>query len=228
VEEELLNHCPAANVRRPRLDYESHATGLDRNELGALLVAAGLAPAAEHALISLLALNGLRVSKATGADIHVPAPRAAPALQVHQFGHQCQAVRCPRHNLALMLATTSAGAKRPAAQPLPGRHRQPAHTAPARLPRHQLKLTRRPDIAAVAGRSEEDVAAVDSQRDLLLPIPRCATLLGDVPRTNRRSALSSTLLRALCWPSRMGCSVVFSAPAVRLALDPGARIRLSV
>ena len=56
-------------MRRPRLDYESHAIGLDRNELDALLVAAGLGPPAEHALISLLALNGLRVSEATGADI---------------------------------------------------------------------------------------------------------------------------------------------------------------
>jgi integrase/recombinase XerD len=37
--------------------------------MGALLVAAGLGPPAEHALISLLALNGLRVSEATGADI---------------------------------------------------------------------------------------------------------------------------------------------------------------
>ena len=69
VEEELLDHSPAVHVRRPRLDYESHATGLDRNEVGALLVAAGLGTAAEHALISLLALNGLRVSEATGADI---------------------------------------------------------------------------------------------------------------------------------------------------------------
>jgi integrase/recombinase XerD len=69
VEEELLDHSPAAHVRRPRLDYESHATALDRNEMGALLVAAGLGPPAEHALISLLALNGLRVSEATGADI---------------------------------------------------------------------------------------------------------------------------------------------------------------
>ena len=69
VEEELLDHSPAAHVRRPGLDYESHATGLDRNELGAMLVAAGLGMAAEHALISLLALNGLRVSEATGADI---------------------------------------------------------------------------------------------------------------------------------------------------------------
>jgi site-specific recombinase XerD len=69
IEEDLLDHSPAAHVRRPRLDYDSHATGLDRNELGALLVAAGLGSPAEHALISLLALNGLRVSEATGADI---------------------------------------------------------------------------------------------------------------------------------------------------------------
>jgi integrase/recombinase XerD len=47
------------------VDYESHAIALDRNELGALLVAAGLGPPAEHTLISLLALNGLRVSEAT-------------------------------------------------------------------------------------------------------------------------------------------------------------------
>ena len=69
VEEELLEHSPAAHVRRPRVDYESQATGLDRNELGALLVAAGLGSPGEHALISLLALNGLRVSEATGASI---------------------------------------------------------------------------------------------------------------------------------------------------------------
>jgi integrase/recombinase XerD len=69
VEEELPGSSPAAHVRRPRVDYESHAVALDRNELGALLVAAGLGPPAGHALISLLALNGLRVSEAVGADI---------------------------------------------------------------------------------------------------------------------------------------------------------------
>jgi integrase len=69
VEEELLDRSPAAHVRRPRVDYESHAVALDRNELGALLVAAGLGSPAGHALISLLALNGLRVSEAAGADI---------------------------------------------------------------------------------------------------------------------------------------------------------------
>ncbi len=32
VEEDLIEHSPAAQVRRPRVDYESHATGLDRND----------------------------------------------------------------------------------------------------------------------------------------------------------------------------------------------------
>jgi hypothetical protein len=68
-QEGLIVVSPAAHVRRPRLDYESHATGLDRNEVGAMLVAAGLAGARDHALISLLALNGLRVSEALGAGI---------------------------------------------------------------------------------------------------------------------------------------------------------------
>jgi len=41
VEEELLEHSPAAHTGRPPVDYESHAVALDRDELGALLVAAG-------------------------------------------------------------------------------------------------------------------------------------------------------------------------------------------
>jgi integrase/recombinase XerD len=49
VEEELLERSPAAHLRRPRADYKSHAVALDRNELGALLVAAGLGPPTEHA-----------------------------------------------------------------------------------------------------------------------------------------------------------------------------------
>lgn len=68
-QEGLIEHSPAVHVRRPKMDYESHAIGLDRNEIGAMLVAAGLAGARDHALISLLALNGLRVSEAIGARI---------------------------------------------------------------------------------------------------------------------------------------------------------------
>jgi integrase/recombinase XerD len=61
VEEELVEPSPAVHVRRPRLDYESHAIGLDRNEVGSLLVAAGLGAPTEHALISLLAIKASRV-----------------------------------------------------------------------------------------------------------------------------------------------------------------------
>jgi integrase/recombinase XerD len=87
VEEELLEHSPAAHVRRPRVDYESHAVALDRNELGALLVAAGLGPPPEHALISLLPLNGLRVSEATGADIeHLGLDRGHRTLTITRKG----------------------------------------------------------------------------------------------------------------------------------------------
>jgi integrase/recombinase XerD len=68
-QEGLIAISPAAHVRRPRLDYESHATSLDGNEVGAMLVAAGLGGARDHALISLLALNGLRVSEAIGVDV---------------------------------------------------------------------------------------------------------------------------------------------------------------
>jgi integrase/recombinase XerD len=84
-EDGLIDHSPAIHVWRPRLDYESHATGLDRSELGALLVAAGLSSARDHALVSLLALNGLRVSEALGANID--------ALGL-QRGHRTLTVTC--------------------------------------------------------------------------------------------------------------------------------------
>jgi site-specific recombinase XerD len=106
VEEELLEHSPAAHVRRPRLDYESQATALDRNELGALLVAAGLGPPAEHALISLLALNGLRVSEATGADIeHLGLERGHRTLVITRKGGKVVTIPlAPRTARAIDLA----------------------------------------------------------------------------------------------------------------------------
>ncbi len=106
VEEELLEHSPAAHIRRPRVDYESHAVALDRNELGALLVAAGLGPPTEHALISLLALNGLRVSEATGADIeHLGLERGHRTLTITRKGGKVVTVPlAPRTARAIDLA----------------------------------------------------------------------------------------------------------------------------
>ena len=87
AEEGLIEHSPAVHVRRPRLDYESHAVGLDRNELGAFLVAAGLASPQDHALASLLALNGLRISEALGANIDdLGLERGHRTLVVHRKG----------------------------------------------------------------------------------------------------------------------------------------------
>jgi integrase/recombinase XerD len=88
------------------VDYESHATALDRNEVGALLVAAGLGPAAEHALISLLALNGLRVSEATGADIeHLGLERGHRTLVITRKGGKVVTIPlAPRTARAIDLA----------------------------------------------------------------------------------------------------------------------------
>ena len=66
---EIITRNPAANVRRPKVPEESRTLGLDRNELGALLVQAGLGDLRDGALITLFALNGLRVSEALNADI---------------------------------------------------------------------------------------------------------------------------------------------------------------
>jgi integrase/recombinase XerD len=106
VEEELLDRSPAAHVRRPRVDYESHAAALDRNELGALLVAAGLGSPSVHALISLLALNGLRVSEATSADIeHLGLERGHRTLTVTRKGGKVVTVPlAPRTARAIDLA----------------------------------------------------------------------------------------------------------------------------
>jgi len=68
-EEQSVAANPAANIGRPKLRHESTMQGLDRNELGAFLVQAGLSSSRDHALACLLALNGLRVSEALGCDI---------------------------------------------------------------------------------------------------------------------------------------------------------------
>jgi site-specific recombinase XerD len=106
--EGILDRNPAVNVRRPKVDYESRTLGLHRNELGALVVQAGLGSARDHALISLLAMNGLRISEALGADIddldhdrghrtlkivrkggkHVTIPLAPGARPLHRGTHR--------------------------------------------------------------------------------------------------------------------------------------------
>ncbi len=87
VVEQLIPAAPAVHVRRPRLDYESNATGLDRNDLGMLLVQAGPAGGRDHALACLLALNGLRISEALSSHIeHLGVERGHRTLTITRKG----------------------------------------------------------------------------------------------------------------------------------------------
>ena len=72
----------------------------------ALLVAAGLGSPVEHALISLLALNGLRVSEATGADIeHLGLERGHRTLTITRKGGKVVTIPlAPRTARAIDLA----------------------------------------------------------------------------------------------------------------------------
>ena len=54
TKEGVIEHSPAVHNRRPRVDYKPHVAHLDRNELRALLVTAGLCSPRDHALVSLL------------------------------------------------------------------------------------------------------------------------------------------------------------------------------
>jgi integrase/recombinase XerD len=75
VEEELLEHSPAAHVRRPRLDYESHATALDRNELGDRRGYRASGPGARHCT--------LVITRKGGKVVTIPlAPRTARAIDL--------------------------------------------------------------------------------------------------------------------------------------------------
>jgi site-specific recombinase XerD len=67
VAEGVLEKSPAAHVRRPKVSDESTRLGLDRAELLQLIGAAAAITPQAHALVCLLALNGLRVSEACRA-----------------------------------------------------------------------------------------------------------------------------------------------------------------
>lgn len=69
LDEGLIARCPVARVRRPKVSDESPRLGLDRDELGSFLAAAQASSPRDHMLACLLALNGLRISQALGAEV---------------------------------------------------------------------------------------------------------------------------------------------------------------
>src|SRR5437763_1614303 len=74
--------------------------------LAGFLASAGLASAADHALASLLALNGLRISEALGADIEaLGVERGHRTLVVHRKGNKTVTIPlAPRTARAIDLA----------------------------------------------------------------------------------------------------------------------------
>ena len=74
---------------RRHQEYESSTLGLNRNELGALLVKPDCAAVGITRLACLLALNGLRISEALGADIdNLDVNRGHRTLFIHRTGNK--------------------------------------------------------------------------------------------------------------------------------------------
>lgn len=67
-DEGLTDRNPAARVRLPKVSSESRTHGMTREEVTRFLCASERNPV-QHALVCLLALNGLRISEACSADI---------------------------------------------------------------------------------------------------------------------------------------------------------------
>jgi integrase/recombinase XerD len=76
LDDGLIDRSPLARVRRPKVADDSQTTGLDRDQLRAMLAAARQRAATgagqsrrDLALVTLLAHNGLRIGEALAADI---------------------------------------------------------------------------------------------------------------------------------------------------------------
>ena len=69
ISEDVIARNPVEFVNRPKVDNESTSTGLDGDELRALLAAAQLDGHRTYALVMLLGMNGLRVSEALSASV---------------------------------------------------------------------------------------------------------------------------------------------------------------
>ncbi len=113
LDEGLIARSPVARVRRPHVSDESPRLGVDRAGLRALLDAAQASGPRDHALVCLLALNGLRVSETLAADVFdLGHERGHRTLKLRRKGGKRQTVAlAPRTAAALdvLLAGRSAG-----------------------------------------------------------------------------------------------------------------------
>jgi len=158
TEEQMIDHSPAAHVRRPKVSYESNQVPLDRNEVGMFLVQAGIAGGRDHALACLLALNGLRISEALGADIeHLGVVRGHRTLTVTRKGGAivtiplapptqpgCQPSSAPRPYLPVLALSNRSGSSWADARYAPPRSVELAILAGVRLSSARARVARTP------------------------------------------------------------------------------------
>jgi integrase/recombinase XerD len=69
LDEELIDRSPVARVRRPKVSDESPRTGVERDDVRALLAAAEASGPRDHALLAVLCLNGTRISETLATRI---------------------------------------------------------------------------------------------------------------------------------------------------------------
>lgn len=99
-DEGLVERSPVARVRRPRVSDDSPRLGVDRNGLQALLTAAEASSPRDHALIALLALNGLRISEALALDVeHVSEQRGHRTIELVRKHGKHQTVALAPHTI---------------------------------------------------------------------------------------------------------------------------------
>ena len=103
VAEGIVASSPLAHVRRPKVSDESSTLGPDRDEARALLGAAEAISPKYAALVSLLLLNGLRVSEVVGADVEdLDTERGHRVLRVtRKGGRRAIVALAPRTSAAL-------------------------------------------------------------------------------------------------------------------------------
>lgn len=87
VDEGLLARNPFGRVARPTTANDSTSTGLTRDELRQLLAVARQHSTRAHALLTLLALNGLRINEALSRNVeHLAVERGHTVLHLDRKG----------------------------------------------------------------------------------------------------------------------------------------------
>jgi site-specific recombinase XerD len=114
LDEGVIDRSPVTRVRRPRLSDESSRLGVDREGLRALLESAEQSSARDHALVCLLALNGLRISEALGADVaDLGTQRGHRTLDLRRKGGKRQTVALAPRTVAALEAMLGNQTSRP-------------------------------------------------------------------------------------------------------------------